>query len=296
MAVEGTDIYHQYVDDETYVDESLVNRVTESGQTEPFFPESITTPETDQDRQEILSRAVRDDTVPVIISPSGMLTGGNSPRYLAEFAARFGTASVFLTGYQATNTTGRTLQSQYQADQETISATIDATPLGTDWPDSTDVQWVPPENDNGSELKTRLSFLLTGSRWLTDSAATPHRAAYSHLLGQWGQTQSRSYTAPTTPRNGLDPTLLRTSPVSSRSLESRRLSPIAVGADSDVDTAAISPEEIDSTGYTDLEDQIDHLYDLLSQLNGEVAAARNETGLSEAEIREIVRDEIETEE
>jgi len=87
-----------------------------------------------------------------------MLTGGNSPRYLAEFAARFGTASVFLTGYQATNTTGRTLQSQYQADQETISATIDATPLGTDWPDSTDVQWVPPENDNGSELKTRLSF------------------------------------------------------------------------------------------------------------------------------------------
>mgnify|MGYP005851685687 FL=1 len=65
---------------------------------------------------------------------------------------------------------------------------------------------------------------------------------------------------------------------------------------SDVDTAAISPEEIDSTGYTDLEDQIDHLYELLSQLNGEVAAARNETGLSEEEIREIVRDEIDTEE
>jgi len=296
MAVEGTDIYHQYVDDETYVDESLVNRVTESGQTEPFFPESITTPETDQDRQEILSRAVRDDTVPVIISPSGMLTGGNSPRYLAEFAARFGTASVFLTGYQATNTTGRTLQSQYQADQETISATIDATPLGTDWPDSTDVQWVPPENDNGSELKTRLSF---PADWISMVDGLSGHAAQSGLLS-FARTVGPDTIAlihgPDYAQERLGPHLAENVTGVKQVTRSRRLSPIAVGADSDVDTAAISPEEIDSTGYTDLEDQIDHLYDLLSQLNGEVAAARNETGLSEAEIREIVRDEIETEE
>jgi len=94
----------------------------------------------------------------------------------------------------------------------------------------------------------------------------------------------------------LDPNLAENVTGLKQVTRSRRLSPIAVGADSDVDTAAISPEEINSTGYTDLEDQIDHLYELLSQLNGEVAAARNETGLSEEEIREIVRDEIETEE
>jgi len=296
MAVEGTDIYHQYVDDETYVDESLVNRVTESGQTKPFFPESITTPETDQDRQEILSRAVRDDTVPVIISPSGMLTGGNSPRYLAEFAARFGTASVFLTGYQAANTTGRTLQSQYQADQETISATIDATPFGTDWPDSTDVQWVQPENDNGSELKTRLSF---PADWISLVDGLSGHAAQSGLLS-FARTVGPDTIAlihgPDYAQERLGPHLAENVTGVKHVTRSRRLSPIAVGADSDVDTAAISPEEIDSTGYTDLEDQIDHLYDLLSQLNGEVAAARNETGLSEEEIREIVRDEIGTEE
>jgi len=93
----------------------------------------------------------------------------------------------------------------------------------------------------------------------------------------------------------LDPNLAENVTGLKQVTRSRRLSPIAVGADSDVDTAAISPEEIDSTGYIHLEDQIGHLYELLSQLNGEVAAAQNETGLSEEEIREIVRDEIEAE-
>ncbi|CDK39065.1 metal-dependent RNase [Halorubrum sp. AJ67] len=71
---------------------------------------------------------------------------------------------------------------------------------------------------------------------------------------------------------------------------------LTVGTETNVDMAAISPEEIDSTGYTELEDQIDHLYDLLSKLNEEVASARNEAGLSEAEIREVVQDEMETKE
>ncbi|WP_229504827.1 hypothetical protein [Natrinema versiforme] len=41
-----------------------------------------------------------------------MLTGGNSPRYLVELTARFHSATVMLTGYQALQTTGRTIQNQ----------------------------------------------------------------------------------------------------------------------------------------------------------------------------------------
>ena len=70
--------------------------------------------------------------------------------------------------------------------------------------------------------------------------------------------------------------------------------PITVGTETDVDMAVISPEKIDNTGYTELEDQIDHLYDLLSKLNEEVDSAHNVAGLSEAEIREVVQDEMET--
>ena len=296
MAVEATDIYHEFVDDETYIAESLVNRVTESGQTEPFFSETLTTPESDHDRQEILSRAVRDDTVPVIISPSGMLTGGNSPRYLAEFAARFGNASVFLTGYQAANTTGRTLQSQHQADQETVSATVDATPFGTDWPESSDVRWIQPEDGEGSTLKTRISF---PANWVTLVEGLSGHAAQSGLLS-FARTVSPETIAlihgPDYAQERLGPHLAENVAGLQEVTRSRRLTPIAVGTDSSVDTAAISPDQIDNSGYTDLEEQIDHLYDLLSQLNEEVAGARNETGLSEAEIREVVRDEIETQE
>jgi len=274
----------------------LVNRVTESGQTEPFFSETLTTPESDHDRQEILSRAVRDDTVPVIISPSGMLTGGNSPRYLAEFAARFGNASVFLTGYQAANTTGRTLQSQHQADQETVSATVDATPFGTDWPESSDVRWIQPEDGEGSTLKTRISF---PANWVTLVEGLSGHAAQSGLLS-FARTVSPETIAlihgPDYAQERLGPHLAENVAGLQEVTRSRRLTPIAVGTDSSVDTAAISPDQIDNSGYTDLEEQIDHLYDLLSQLNEEVAGARNETGLSEAEIREVVRDEIETQE
>jgi len=76
MAVDATTIYHEYVTDESYVSESLVNRVEESGMTEPFLPETLTTPTSDQDRLEVLDRAARGDSVPIIVSPSGMLTGG----------------------------------------------------------------------------------------------------------------------------------------------------------------------------------------------------------------------------
>lgn len=225
-----------------------------------------------------------------------MLTGGNSPRYLAEFSARFGTASVLLTGYQAANTTGRHLQTQYQADQDTVSTTLDATPFGTDWPDSGDVQWIQPDNTDSSDLRTRISF---PADWLSLVEGLSGHAAQSGLLS-FARTVGPDTIAlihgPDYAQERLGPHLAENVADVKQITRSRRLTPIAVGSDTDLDTATIAPDEIDETGYTDLEDQIDHLYDQLSQLNEEVAAARNETGFSEVEIREMVRDEIQADE
>lgn len=291
MATEATDIYHEYADDETYMATSLVNRV-ETGSTEPFLPSEITIPESDHDRQRILDRATSGETVPVIISPSGMLTGGHSPRYLGEYAARFGSATILLTGYQAANTTGRQLTSQFQADQDTVTATITADPFGMDWPDSPDVQWIQPDTDDAGDLLTRVSL---PADWITPIDGLSAHAAQSGLLSfarTVGPTTIALIHGPDYAQERLGPHLAENVAGVEQVTRSRLLTPIAVGTDTDVETAAVSPDEIDQSGYTDLEEQIDHLYDLLSQLNEEVAVARNETGLTEAQIREIVRDEM----
>lgn len=77
------EFYHKYVIDTTYIDESIVNRVTESGWDELFMSEYTMFPDTDADRRETFTDAVRGEAA-VIILPSGMLTGGSSPRYLVE--------------------------------------------------------------------------------------------------------------------------------------------------------------------------------------------------------------------
>ena len=74
---------------------------------------------------------------------------------------------------------------------------------------------------------------------------------------------------------------------------SRLLTPIPVSHDIEIDTPALSPAmfESDSPEYGD---QIDQLYEALSALNEEVAAARHDTGFDETTIREIVRDELQS--
>lgn len=296
MAVEATDIYHEYVSEEDYVAESLVNRVEESGLTEPFLPDSLTIPETDGGRVEILERAARGETVPVILSPSGMLTGGNSPRYLVEFAARFQSALVLLTGYQAANTVGRQLYSQSQANQAKLTITTSATPCGTDWPASSSVEWIqaggPDETDGEGGMLTRATV---PNEWISLVEGLSGHAAQSGLLS-FARTVSPLTIAlihgPDYAQERLGPHLAENVAGVETVTRSRLLTPLAVGSETDVETAAVSPADIETPGYTELEDQIDHLYELVSQLNKEVAAARNETGLSEQEIREIVRDEL----
>jgi arginine repressor len=72
---------------------------------------------------------------------------------------------------------------------------------------------------------------------------------------------------------------------------SRMLTPIAVSRDIDVDTAALTSEHVDSDDLS-MPEQIEVLQEQISSLSEDLAAARNDTSPSEAEIRRIVRDEI----
>lgn len=292
MAQEATDIYHEYVTDTTYIDESIANRVTESGLEEPFLPDHTAFPDTDADRREILSAAVRGETVPVIISPSGMLTGGNSPRYLVEFAARFDAAKIFLTGYQATNTTGRALQNQLTAENEALTITTDAQPLGTDWPEAPDVTWTSTDSDDPTARVTRATV---PANWIETVDGLSAHAAQHGLLSfarTVGPDTIGLVHGPEYAQERFGTHLTRNVTGVENVTRCRLLTPIPVGRESDLEMAALSPEMIDNTGYQEIDEQLDHLYDLLTALNKEVAAARNESGLTEAEIREIVRDEL----
>lgn len=78
MAQEATEVYQEYIRDTTFMDESMVNRIVESGHEAPFRPAIAEFPVTDADRRAILDESDATRTGPIIIAPSGMLTGGNS--------------------------------------------------------------------------------------------------------------------------------------------------------------------------------------------------------------------------
>jgi hypothetical protein len=71
---------------------------------------------------------------------------------------------------------------------------------------------------------------------------------------------------------------------------SRMLTPIAVSREIDVDTPSLTPEHVDGDDLS-VPEQIEVLQEQVSSLSEDLAAARNETSPSEAEIRRIVRDE-----
>jgi predicted metal-dependent RNase len=104
MIRSSTPIYNVFATDE-YVQDSLINYRINSQDTEPFLPDCAWTPETMPKRWGLLDG----DRAPIIVSPSGMLTGGWSPFYLWEFTRHYEDAHVAFIGYQAHGTPGREL-------------------------------------------------------------------------------------------------------------------------------------------------------------------------------------------
>lgn len=72
---------------------------------------------------------------------------------------------------------------------------------------------------------------------------------------------------------------------------SRLLTPIPVTREAEVATSVLSPERVEGSS-ADVREQVEHLRELVATLSEEVAAARTDSGLSEAAVRKIVRDEL----
>jgi metallo-beta-lactamase family protein len=311
MAQEATDIYHEFAQDDLYMAESIVNRV-ESGTAKPFLPEDTLFPESDAERQAVLDDATRSGgAVPIVIAPSGMLTGGNSPRYLTEFAARFGSANLFLTGYQAQNTTGRVLQDQLKAGEDELAYTVDAEPIGREWPSVPNITWQAVEEGNGgnggsgidgsagdgrasrsgrTEYVTRATI---PADWVRTVDGLSGHAAQFGLL-DFARTVGPSTIAlvhgPDYAQGHLATHLMENVASVEQATRSRLLTPIAVSREIDIDTPTLSSEHFEDEELSYAE-QFEHVHELIATLSEELAAARKDTGFSEAEIREIVRDE-----
>lgn len=293
MAQEAVDVYDQFASDDTYMAESIVNRI-ENGTKDPFHPEDVTYPSNDADRRAILDSAAQSGgKVPIILAPSGMLTGGNSPRYLAEFAARFGAAKILLTGYQATNTTGRILQDQQKAKKDELTYTVDANPFGTDWPSSPNLQWTTVENDGTSEPVTRATI---PADWVTTISGLSGHGSQRVLLDFARTVEPKTVSlihGPAHAQEALAQHLVKNVETIEQATRSRLLTPIPLKREVDVDTPALRPEQFDSTDYLSSHEKIELLQEQISSMNEELAAARKDNGRSEAEIRRIVRDELE---
>jgi len=85
-------------------------------------------------REELLEA----DETPIIIAPSGMLSGGFSPTYLLEFCQRYDDARVILCGYQTEGTPGRQLEDAIEEDLERVGVTLPSNGLNGGIPDEGD--------------------------------------------------------------------------------------------------------------------------------------------------------------
>lgn len=287
MAQDITDHYHDYVTDNMYYDTGVVNRATETGMTTPFLPSGITTPRTDRERRRIFERfsPAKGEQVPIILAPSGMLSGGNSPRYLGELIARYDDGHVVPTGYQANGTLGNALQNAKKSGTEKATRLVDTNPFGNDWPASDRISWV--ETDDGT--KTRMTV---PTRWLHSLSGLSAHAAQNGLLSFARNISPETITlihGPAYAQEGFGAHLMDNVESSEQLSRARLLTPIPIKRDPDIDAATLSEDVTSSSG--EIRTQIDDLHDTVTALSEEIADTRND-GLSEAEVRAIVRDMI----
>lgn len=290
MAQDATDLYHTHVTDEEYYTNTITNPASESGFTTPFLPPTTTRPDSDNKRERLLNEFDPDGSgpVPIVIAPSGMFSGGHSPRYLTEFVARFDDASVYLTGYQANGTPGSALGNATNAGAETTTLSLDTGPFGTDWPPSEDVCWTTTAE--GEEM-TRATV---PTEWVTLVSGLSGHASQGHLL-QFARSVSPKTVAlihgPDYAQTRFATHLADNLSSADSITRSRMLTPIPITRDPNISTPTKSPDE--GSEKRDMKTQLRTVSEGLSMLSENVATARNEA-LSESEIRTIVREELET--
>ncbi|KXA99441.1 hypothetical protein AKJ40_03165 [candidate division MSBL1 archaeon SCGC-AAA259M10] len=147
-----------------YMSESIVNSIESSSDPRPFLPEGVEKPDTYRDR----TRIAREEDAPIVIAPSGMLTGGWSPLYLREFAESREDAKVILVGHQAEQSVGRRLESAHEA--------------GTDADVTVEALAGPGDAEDAEDFEYRESEVRVPGEWIeTFGGFSAHGSATSLL-------------------------------------------------------------------------------------------------------------------
>jgi metallo-beta-lactamase family protein len=288
MAQDATDTYHAFATD-GYINDSVLNYKMNAGDNEPFLPECAHRP-TDPDERPLLLEGTDS---PVIVSPSGMLTGGLSPVYLLDLVRNYDAAKVLFVGYQAEGTPGRKLQDATGEMCRVHLPTRD---------------WDEPEYNDGHTVSIPTDWVRTidgmsghaAANTLMQFAREVDPTHISLIHGEANrQRQFKDFLETNTTADVVSLTGIQTPFAVGEADESIHLQ---AGMDrvGDVEPTGDDPVRDESTESVDdvvdqdaaVEDQVDALQAYVRHLEREIASLRNDNGWTEAEIREVVRDEM----
>jgi Cft2 family RNA processing exonuclease len=299
LATDATDIYRNHIRDADYISESIVNEVENSDRTDVFLPDGVLRPAGDDDRRRVFDQFDYDrgENVPIIVAPSGMLTGGNSPRYLLEMAARYESARVLLTGYQAVGTNGRALSQAEKVDGgEDPVLTLEVDPIGSpgEWPAAHDgrVGWIRPDDNPGGDPLPQVTIPVG---WVSRVNGLSGHAAQHGLLSFARDIQPETIGlvhGPEYAQQGLQNHLAENVASVEQTTRLGLFSPIALNRDTpdDISTPVEVGDQSDDDDVT-LGDQVDDLNETVLMLGTEVAALRNGP-VDEEAVRRIAREEL----
>ncbi len=335
LAVDATQRYHAFSTEE-YLSENVMNYVENAADFEPFLPDDAISVSKHRERAEIVDPS--GTATPIVVCPSGMLSGGLSPVYLAELQRYYGDVQLLFTGYQAAGTRGRKIQ---DASGDEVELTVESSrPLRRMKTDDTDQNGVTltrldDENDYRFEVTFPTSQATT-IHGLSGHAARLPILEFTrkvdpnqiHLVhgNPEPQREFREYLTENTQASTVLPSRMRSiypvyagdtsleftgdldaahpqitvedereadSEISDEILD--RLTPSGDADDSRLDdspaTASTEQLRVLTEQIAALREEVDSARDEIAALRREVAAARNEAGYTDAEIREIVRDE-----
>jgi metallo-beta-lactamase family protein len=291
MAQEATDLYQTHTTDREYFSDSIVNRI-ETGTENVLQPKNVHYPQSDKDRRQILKRysPATGENIPIVISPSGMLTGGNSPRYLTEFVSRYEEAKIILTGYQANETGGRAIQNAIKADEGEVSLEFDTNPFDTDWNSSDQVVWRTTNRGN-QVVRVKLP-----TSWVTTVEGLSAHGAQQTLLNFARDVQPETITlvhGPTYSQEGLAQHLLNNVETATQVARARLLTPIEITHNPDLNTAALREELIDNPSHQDFETKLETINESVAMLNEVIAEVKQNAITDKDQIKAIVKNEIE---
>jgi predicted metal-dependent RNase len=330
LAIEATDRYHAFAGP-AYLNEATMNYMQNAADFEPFLPDIANRPSGNNDRERLLTT----DTTPIIVAPSGMLTGGLSPVYLHDLLTHYDEMRLILTGYQAEGTLGR----------EIVDASGTADITITTWPIREAVDDASVSEDQGESStdpqsgQPRFEHTLP-KEWVRSIRGLSGHAARNRLL-QFARTVDPAHVAfvhgePAIQQeivsyfeDNLAAAVMTRAAVQTpipvyppeddltiHALNSEAASPnitVRTASEAATDSSPVSQPPRDDTSHaaetasaTEAEssqspddpsvdaETLDYLSDRLRAIDTELAALRNDDHRSEAALRALIRDEVES--